>query len=475
MAPKFVKVTLSVVLVGVLLFGGLKFKQHLDFQSTGVEIQQLLTQARAKGFATDGKSFVKKLPDDQNAWIEIGPILLKKKDAKSSRMVYSIEHTAELLSNSEATDLPLIESALDLNRIDRESIYAVLKRKGHLQVPHDYNEGPMLLFPEVSRYRVLVSDICLDAASHGLRKDRAGTLKSLDHAFLIGSEMMKNKDDWSRITANLILSIIVRTELRIIEVDPSMLGPIKQQFEGWAPKYDPDPFDGIEWEFLKSLSVCRNFDNPLMDRPNPGFPLDQIIRTPTAKDAQKVYVVAPGSNIPNSTAMRKYMATLLNQWMPAIERMKNPSTEHTYQSEVSILEMVHLEQNCPGPLKDILATIDIGSAAVAEQFIVKTRIDLMKEMLRQLEFKQAHGKFSNHLLGPIRVQNATDIFSVNNRKTGIQIGGGDILEDGLHKYHLCYPLSVEFTSQATVNRIMKDLRNGTIGADGVKNYGNKKP
>ena len=57
--------------------GALKLKQNHDYEANETEIKALLAQARSKGFEYAGENFVKKIPDSDNAWIEIGPKLME--------------------------------------------------------------------------------------------------------------------------------------------------------------------------------------------------------------------------------------------------------------------------------------------------------------------------------------------------------------------------------------------------------------
>jgi hypothetical protein len=454
------------LLIGVGIF---TLKQNHDYEASAAEISSLLSEARTKGFPTSGEEFGRKIPDSENAWIEIGPILMKRKDGKADKYAYVNEYASNLLSNGKPSDQKLIQEALDLNRADRETILAVLKSKKSLVIPRNYNEGYTMLYPDLARLKTLTNDLCLDALSHAMTKDSRGTLECLEATYILGSELMSQKDELSRLIAQSIFSIISHADLRIIEVDPSLTGMITDQAKAWAPKFEKDPFDTFEWYFLEQMATCRNFDEPVMDRMYPGFPFDKILKAPDPEVVDKDARIQPGNSIPKSPAMRRYMLSLLHQWSPVIKEIKDPATKRNSKTADSIADRVDWATDCPRPLKDLLTELLEGSVSVSGQMKFKSKIDLLFEAFRQVEYKQSHGNYADHILGSIRIDDPTEKFTVTRRGNGIQVGSGYVSDDGLAETRICIPLSAGFMSKPKEPTTMTKLRNGTLKVSGAKN------
>jgi hypothetical protein len=160
-----------------------------------------------------------------------------------------------------------------------------------------------MLYPDLARLKVLANDLCLDALSHAMHRDSGGTLSRLDAAYFLGSELMSQKDELSRLIGMSIFSIVSRLNLRMVEVDPSMIGLIKDRAKTWSPKFEQDPYDTFEWYFLEQMSMCRNFDDPILDRPQLGFPFDKIFKPIETQDFDKGDI-RPSNAIPKSHAIR---------------------------------------------------------------------------------------------------------------------------------------------------------------------------
>ncbi len=468
MKSKIVKSVLIFVAGGAILFGGLKFKQHLDFNANETEIRRLLTHAESRGFITNGDKFVVKRPDEQNAWIEIGQILQKRDPSKKNQPAFDNQYAGTLLNRAEISDIGLIDSAVALNKTDRERIIEVLNKKGHLQIPFNFNQGYLMLYDQMMPLRMLVNDICLMALSHGYKRDSAAAIANLEAAYLIGSELMAQRDTIPRLAGTVIYQTISKTALRIIEFDPSMIHPLKQLNEKWSPLFDEDPFDDYKWIFLEHLAACRNFDSPEMDRPVPFFPLDKFVKRPNIEDGEKANEIRPGDYLPNSYNMRKYMLTTLQQWMPIFDIVSDPKSKRDSTTNKSILDQINWETDCPPPLKTIFASLLTEKDKDVEMPFAASYLDLNREMFRQLEYKQAYGTFAPKLFTTIRSFHQTDKFSISPRGKGIQIGAGVLDSDGLHKVRVCFPYSGGLTA-ATYSKTMSKLRDGSLKVNAPSN------
>ena len=425
-----------------LIFGVIKFTESRKFVTDYEEVGKLLTEAQSKGFMTDGASFAKNLPDDQNAWIEIGPIITPTIDPKAPRGAYQNRNTIALNSYALPSDLPLFEAAYAFKKADLITIISALKRKGHLQIPRNYNKGYLMEYPEMDALKVLANDIALLALAKTYRRDLVGALDTLRADYVLVASLMDLNETIPRQYAmEIFLRVISKVEMRIIEFAPSTIEPVKKQFGEWAPKLDRDPFDAFKWVFLKDLAICRNFDNPIMDKPHIGYPLENLSNYPKGKAIDQYFKLQPGTHIPTSPAMRKCMVNLLHRWRSAIDFINDPKTKRTIQTSDEVTKLVAWERDCPKPLAERWQEFYIGNSDT-EQFRNISNLDLKREMFRQLKFHQSNGKWSTKLLGTIREFDSSVKYTITPLKGGIQIGGGSLNSDGQFVYRFCYPHSI---------------------------------
>ncbi len=441
-----------------LIFGVIKFTEGRKFASDYEEIGKLLTEAQSKGFMTDGASFAKKLPDDQNAWIEIGPIITPTIDPKAPRGAYQNRNTIALNSYALPSDLPLFDAAYAFKKADLITMISALKMKGHLQIPRNYNEGYLMEYPEMDALKVLANDIALLALAKTYRRDLVGALDTLRSVYVLVAALMDRNETIPRQYAmEIFLRVISKVEMRIIEFAPSTIEPVKRQFEVWAPKLDRDPFETYKWAFLRDLAVCRNFDDPVMDKPHIGYPLEKLSNYPKGKAVDRYFKIKPGTHIPTSREMRKCMVSMLHRWNSAIDLINDPKTKRTIQTKDKVNEMVAINRDCPKPLLDRWQEFYLKND-LAEDFRSITNIDLKKEIFRQLEYQQSSGKWGSKVIGPIREFNSSIKYMIIPYKGGIQIGGGDLNSDGQAAYRFCFPHSIGLPLNNTSLEIITKIR-----------------
>ena len=86
------------IIGGSLIFlAVLAAKKQIDFSRDASEINSRLSDIRAMGYATNGDEYMRKIPDAENAWIEIGPMLVRYEGEKVIRP-FTSRHSNELLN-----------------------------------------------------------------------------------------------------------------------------------------------------------------------------------------------------------------------------------------------------------------------------------------------------------------------------------------------------------------------------------------
>ena len=463
MRSKVLQFSFGVAVILALCFGVNNFTANKQFKANNDEIGRLLLAAQSVGFTADGDGFVKKLPDDQNTWVEIGRIVSPLIDPKSPQGAFQNRNTIALNSYALPSDLPLFDSAYTFKKSDLDMMIMALKRKGHFQIPRNYNEGYMMEYPEMDVLKVLANDIALAALAKAYRRDIVGALDTLRSDYVLGAALMDLNETIPRKTGMEIFKVISKVEMRLIEFDPSIIEPIKKQFEEWAPKFDRDPFDEYKWSFLKDIAICRNYDDPIMDKPHLGWPLEKLSHYPKGKEVDQYLKVKSGTNIPDSPAMRKCLLDTLRRWNSALKFINDPKTKHNIQAVDKITDLVARERDCPKPLQERWQDLAIGNS-LSEEFRGITNIDLKHEMFRQLEYRQKNGEWSKMVLGPIREYNSSIKYRIIPLKGGIQIGGGNLNSDGQAIYRFCFPHNIGLLGNNTSLEIITKIRKKMVKA-----------
>jgi hypothetical protein len=117
---------------GVALIGGaIGIKNLVHLKRDEDAITKLIAEYKAMGIPTNGGELVTKVPDSENAWIEIGPIL-EEVTPNGAKILYKSALPLELLMTCGKQDLPLLRQYLANNQTKRYAIETALKAKPKL-------------------------------------------------------------------------------------------------------------------------------------------------------------------------------------------------------------------------------------------------------------------------------------------------------------------------------------------------------
>jgi hypothetical protein len=458
----------------LLIVGIASLKSKLDHDRNGREITRLIAEYKAMGVPTNGDELVKTIPDSENAWVEIGPILLSKQ-GKGTGNLFKSAVAIELMMTCNKNDLSLMRKYPAENQAKRESIEAALNAKPKIQVPHDYDEGYMMLLPEYSAIRALTREYCLAAYVAGLEGNMPEVTRNLDIANRFATNCLERPEYIGASIGASIRKNIIQAALRIIEANPALANELETYVTAPAMSTVADPKRVVLSEFVAQISIPRYFDVPEMDRQAvPSF-LKSIVQTRTEGDIEKLGRVRHGDTIPDSSTMRKFLRNLLEKWQPILSDLsKSGSTSPEGYAKIYDLTSVlpqklsFLAPDQPYFDRDQLYR-GIGLAQVYR--------GMTTALFKAMAIKRKTGKYPNsfqEIGSPIRLLVPTDIvvyniisdtvsFRVDNRSRGVMA-----TDQGLS-----FPASnstIWPTYASDVQKVSK-YRNGEILFDGTRTAG----
>ncbi len=334
------KIAIVILGAAVLYAGIASLSAKIKYDGDEREITKLIAEYKAMGVPTNGDELVKTIPDSENAWVEIGPILLSKQGTGTGNLFKSAV-ALELMMTCNKKDLPLMRKYLAENQAKREKIEAALNAKPKMQVPHDYDEGYMMMLPEYSAIRGLTREYCLAAYVAGLEGNLPEVTRNLDIANRFATNCLERPEYIGASIGASIRKNILQAALRIIEANPSLTDELESYVTGPAMSLVADPKRIILSEFVAQISIARYFDVPEMDRPAvPSF-LKSIVQTRTDGDIEKLGRVRQGDTIPDSSTMRRFLRNRLETWQPILKDLiKSGSTSPEGYAKVNNINSV---------------------------------------------------------------------------------------------------------------------------------------
>ena len=452
----------------ILIVGAIAIQHKRSYDQDGREITKLIAEYKALGVPTNGSELFHPIPDGENAWTEVGPILLTKRGIGTG-MAFKSSSALELLLACGKNDLPLIKQYLAENKDKRDEIEAALKAKPGLQVPHNYNEGYMMLVPEFAAIRPLTREYCLAAYAAGLDGNMPEVRRNLGLANRFATLCTERPEIISGMIGANIRKIMMQTAYRIIEVDPSMTSELKTIMTAPEMSTYSDPKKTLTCEFVGQLELARYFDAPEMDRPTPPAFLKNFINTMEENDVAKLGKVREGDYIPDSSSMRKFLRNRLESWKPFMtELAKSGLPSFTAYSHAN-----DMTSSIPQKLVFMVQGSDNQDSLIyrglwmAQQYVEMNRV-----IFKSLEAKAATGSYPKSLESTgIKITSTVpaDIFVFTANSTGISIWlKPDPKNADNSLSSLSFPTSLTIRPQTARQNSdkVKDYRSGKVNVEG---------
>ena len=311
------QIVIGIVGSAVMIIAGIGVRSKMAYDNDSRDISKLIAEYRAVGIPTNGDEIFHRIPDCENAWVEIGPMLV----IPGAPTPFKSEEAVELMMTCGKKDLPLIKRYLAENESKRNAIEAALKAKPKLQVPHDYDEGYMMMLQEMTPIRSVVREYCLAAYAAGLEGNMPEVKRNLNLANRFVVLCTDRSEYISAMIGASLRKTMMQSAYRIIEAKPSLQPELRALMTSPEMTTYTDPKRVAESEFVAQLELARYFDIAQMDKPDvPSF-LKGFIKGPEENEIFKLGKARAGDYIPQSFTMRKFLKARLEHWKPFMTEM----------------------------------------------------------------------------------------------------------------------------------------------------------
>ena len=304
----------------LLVGGAISIRNKLDYDRDGQAITKLISEYKAMGVPTNGSELVKKIPDSENAWLEIEPLILKRSE-HGAKILYKTELPRGFIFSSTEDDLNTLDIYLPQNRALRNDIAKALDAKPKIQVPHNYDEGFNMLLPEFAAIRPLAQEFCLDGYVEAMHGNWAKAKHNFDCANRIATSCIDRPELIAVMVGVGIRKVIYTTGYRIIETKSNLAPQMEEYLSSKELNTTGQPIEILKCEFLAHLTIGRNFDVPYFDRPEIPAPLNRLIKLDDRERLSRLDQVKGGDYIPDSRLLRKYLRARLEAWKPSLFEM----------------------------------------------------------------------------------------------------------------------------------------------------------
>lgn len=484
------KVSYAVIaIIGILAAVGAYWgiQSKLDYDQIGRDIDKAILEYHALGIATNHDAFVKKVPDDQNAWIDLEPLLLgadyhpdpiKQGDVmalldhqRSLDKRFPIHVEQALLFGGERSDLNLIREVGKANEPIRRKIVASLQAKSQIQFSQGSNADGVLYTDERNALRRLIADLCFAAFAASLENNKKGVALYLGKATRL-TNFFTDQNNWlDLLGGDLIRKQVLQASLRIVQVSPPMLDAVQSVM--LKPDCFAEPNHGriLRTEFVSEIESIRYLDMPQMDESNPRFPFNKILPARKWPNLAKNGRSREGDYIPQSRFMRKYLLSMLQAWKPILADLAK--ADQRYRLSAGSLRSVAIAaRKVNDPLRE---TLGEDGVFFDEQFAYETLDHVSSKLLinrlvwKLFEIRKKKGHFPPDLaaLGPETNSEA--------RKLGVLYSpqsGGFVLKtvatSGSHStplFRIIYP-SIVPRGSSSVRATIDKFRIGKIDLGG---------
>lgn len=456
----------------LLIVGAMAIRSKLDYDKEGREITRLIGEFKAIGVPTNGEELFHPIPDSENAWVEIGPILMDKNGLGNGPLFRS-GLASDLLAVTTKQDLPLIRKYLKFNQAKREAITAGLKAKPKIQVPHNYNEGLMMLLPEFATMKAVGRDFCLAAYADALEGNLIGFQQNLEVANRFANHCTDRKELIGVLVGISIHREIMNTALRLAEISPDLIPQIQAYMAKPNLMHISDPKQLFQGEFVMQIASGRFLDTPLADRKPPPWPLNKIVKQSDSSEIESRGKVRSGDYMPKSHGMRTFLRKRLETWKPVL-------TELMAQKEVKSLPPRPLVVHALDMIPDLPPAYNLSFDGFAtgdfdtyrNYSLDRQNIDVNLNLWRAIDIKKKTGKYPASLkqIGiPIRSITGNSDYVLRVVKAGILIESVEISKDtGKPIFRRSFPVSLTVEPKYMDSHLKKvqEYRSGKIDETG---------
>ena len=465
-------VALGIGGIALLVTGTILVRGKIVYNRDAQTIKSLIGELKKIGVPTNGREFFHEIPDSENAWTLVGPVLLNK-NGRGNGPLFGSGLATDFVFGAGKEELPLMNKYLAVNESKRQVIRTAILSKPRFQVFHDYDEGAVMLFPELAEMRTVSKDFLLAAYRSAIEGNTKEALQNLDVPVRLSNQCIGRAEGISVLVGNAIHTMILATSLRMVEARPEMLPAIEAYLHA-EHRFTPIDFKRLyEERLVGELATYRYLDIPEMDRHKPPFPFNLIAKDQDS-DSGKIWdmgKVQHSDYVPKSAAMRKLMRVRLELWVPFMQKVaaqKGPEFATMYTSMPTLSQS---SQYFPDGISQLLSLEDSGSEQMFDTLTVNPYHDAVYDVVwKVLENDRATGMIT---LDPKNLLNKKALgrnggLTFTRKGKGFILATKDIRDTGEPVYRVSFPFALgkKPESMKQNRKQIDDYRSGKIDYTG---------
>ena len=437
--------------VALLVFGVNAMKSKLDDDREVAVIRNLLAEYKAMGVPTNSSEYFKKIPDSENAWVEIGPVLLDE-GGKGLNPLFRGGLAFDLAITSEERDLPTMKRYLAINQSKRDIIVDALARKPKFQIERDYDLGANLLYPEIAVLRTVVREFCLEALAAAYEGNDQKVIRDLGVSIRIANYFVERGE---LITTSISASVrtqIMTIAMRIMEKRPNLSLLLRTFLRADGRFTKPQSKLIFETEFLANMANARYFDLPIWDKSTAPFPLSLIAKPP--KEIGMVEVmdlgkVQHGDYVPKSRKMRIFMTDKLKAWKAVFTKMNQQSPLKFEPTALDITTEMTTNKQVPEAMRELF--LAGGIDGIIDQLTTQKQFEEAYHVIwKAMDVKSWRGQYPKSLgeigLSVNSFKSMGGITYIASEK-GVKLVSVQLNSNGDPKFRVSFPVSLAQTEK----------------------------
>ena len=464
---------LSIAGVTLLVGGGMALQANLKYQADGREIAKLISEYKAMGIPTNGDEFWRPIHSDENAWVEIGPLLMNK-NGRGNGPLYRGGISLDLIYAGTKKDLPTMRKYLKKNQEKRDQVLDALRKKPKMQVPHDYDEGYMMLLPEYATMKTLCKDFCLEAYVAGLEGDTARMITNLDAATRFAHHCFDRGELIGSMVGLAIQRQILDTGFRLMEVQPSLRGQIIAYLS--APEFlgQKNLRKVLHGEFLSQVVTTRYLDSPLVDKRRYPSPIDKVFKNPTTEEIMKSSQVRKGDYLPESRSMRAFLRRRLEECKPFMTQLSKQGEIDALPSEADFAKFFDYSQGMPTSLSFLYPNSVDSRITYKNMSIDLEYADVARIILKAVQTKDRTGSYPdsmNQMGMEVRSYSGGEGYEYFASEKGVIVNSVRLnLDSKKPAVKLSFPpsLAVDPVNITKRQEVLRDYRTGKVNDQGIQ-------
>lgn len=307
-------IAISIGGIAFVVLGVMAIQSKLEYNRDVSQISNLLGEIKAMGVPTNIEDYGPRIPDFQNAWVELDSVFLPR-EGEAIFVKFCSPFSAELISYADKERLPIVRDYLKFNQKWRTETEKLLAKRPKLQLPLEFTFGTSL--PRSNALRGLAecsADYSLTALQAAYDNQADDCTRQLSNAIRISNELLAmNQKDTAYFGGSSQLEIY-RTVLHIEEINPTIGQKARELIETPSMLAHTDLKKVLDCEFLKQLTLLRQHDDPSIDKSSLPFPLSMFQDLAAGSPISANRPLPVGDSIPRSKKVRQFLIERLRIW-----------------------------------------------------------------------------------------------------------------------------------------------------------------